>query len=63
MPRDGAEALDAVAGAGELARQLAACTTPKQFAAELSYLLGGLLLESGIADGKDVVALVTGKRR
>ena len=41
-------------GASELARQLAAYTTPKQFAAGLSYLLGGVLLESGIAEGQNL---------
>ncbi|MHB1505009.1 MAG: TetR/AcrR family transcriptional regulator [Acidimicrobiales bacterium] len=41
-------------GASELARQLAAYTTPKQFASGLSYLLGGVLLESGIAEGQNL---------
>ena len=48
-------------GASELARQLAAYTTPKQFAAGLSYLLGGVLLESGVAEGQNLLPAGRGR--
>lgn len=47
--------------ASELARQLAAYTTPKQFAAGLSYLLDGVLLESGLPGWRDPVLAPAGK--
>lgn len=47
--------------ASDLARQLAAYTTPKQFAAGLSYLLDGVLLGSGIAGWRDPVVVPAGK--
>ena len=56
-------AVPAAEGASEIARQLAAYTTPKQFAAGLSYLLGGVLLESGIAEGPDLLVTPAGKGR
>ena len=48
-------------GASELARQLAAYTTPQQFAAGLSYLLGGVLLESGVAEGQNLLSASRGR--